>query len=78
MEKNELISSSAHQYLVDRWGLGYFGINEKGHLSVFPKRHQSGPVIDIFEVVQEMKRKKRGFSGGYSLPRYSQVTNHLH
>jgi arginine decarboxylase len=61
MEKNELISSSAHQYLVDRWGLGYFGINEKGHLSVFPKRHQSGPVIDIFEVVQEMKRKNVGF-----------------
>ncbi len=41
-------------YLFDRWGNGYFDVNDKGHLSVHPLK--AGSVgIDLDEVISEMK-----------------------
>ncbi|MFT6071106.1 MAG: arginine decarboxylase [Bacteriovoracaceae bacterium] len=41
-------------YLFDRWGNGYFDVNDKGHLSVHPLK--AGSVgIDLDEVIAEMK-----------------------
>jgi arginine decarboxylase len=42
-------------YHISRWGDGYFDINEQGHLCVLPNRDSSGPRIDIYEVLEEMK-----------------------
>lgn len=42
-------------YHISRWGDGYFDINDQGHLCVLPSQDESGPRIDISEVLEEMK-----------------------
>ena len=44
-------------YQIKRWGEGFFAINDKGHLSVLPNKTVSGPVIDIHQVIEEIKDK---------------------
>ncbi|HUF18941.1 MAG TPA: biosynthetic arginine decarboxylase, partial [Thermoanaerobaculia bacterium] len=39
-------------YLIDRWGSGYFGVNDAGNLTVAPLQDK-GAAIPIHEVVQE-------------------------
>jgi arginine decarboxylase len=46
-------------YNVDRWGSGYFGINEDGHLEVNPKRN--GTRIDLMDVVREARDRRLQF-----------------
>jgi arginine decarboxylase len=46
-------------YNVERWGGGYFSINDAGHVSVFPKRN--GEKIDLMEVVEEAKSRSLAF-----------------
>lgn len=46
------IPAATALYNIDRWGAGYFGINEKGNVRVFPTLNPSTP-IDIMEVVAE-------------------------
>jgi arginine decarboxylase len=43
---------SSSLYMIDRWGAGYFGINERGQLTVSPLQEQ-GAAIAIEEVVRE-------------------------
>ncbi|MFN2443453.1 MAG: biosynthetic arginine decarboxylase, partial [Thermoanaerobaculia bacterium] len=43
---------SADLYRIARWGSGYFGVNEKGDLTVAPLQEQ-GPKIPISEVLSE-------------------------
>ena len=51
------IKDSDKLYNISRWGDGYFGINKKGNLSAYPDRDQeSGPAIDIYEVLEEVKQ----------------------
>ena len=45
-------------YSINRWGQGYFAINDKGNLTILPEKSTEGPVIDIQEVIEEIKRKK--------------------
>lgn len=42
-------------YHISRWGDGYFDINDQGHLCVLPSQDETGPRIDISEVLEEMK-----------------------
>ncbi len=42
-------------YWVRRWGAPYFGINEKGHVSVKPYLH--GPEGDLFELVESLVQR---------------------
>lgn len=46
-------------YNVDRWGSGYFGINDKGHLVVRPKRN--GEQIDLMEIIEEARSRHLAF-----------------
>ncbi len=55
------ISDADEIYQISRWGEGYFSINEKGDMCVNPTRTQNGPVINMMEVVEEMKNKGIAF-----------------
>src|SRR5688572_13008328 len=44
-------------YNIDRWGLGYFGINEKGNVTVAPVRDQ-GATIDVMDVLEEARKEE--------------------
>jgi arginine decarboxylase len=48
-------------YQISRWGEGYFTVSEKGDLCISPTRKENGPLINIMEVVEEMKEKKIPF-----------------
>ncbi len=55
------IKDSDEIYQISRWGEGYFNISDKGDLCVTPSRVENGPVINMMEVVEEMKNKNIGF-----------------
>ncbi len=46
-----------NQYRIPHWGKGFFGINDKGNLSVYPEKRIDGPRIDISEIISEMKNQ---------------------
>lgn len=48
-------------YQISRWGEGYFSVNEKGDLCANPTRTMNGPVINMMEVLEEMKNKNISF-----------------
>ncbi len=48
-------------YQISRWGEGYFTVGDKGDLCINPTRKENGPLINIMEVVEEMKDKKIPF-----------------
>jgi arginine decarboxylase len=47
------IEDSAELYNTRGWGIGYFGINEKGDATVSPLRER-GPAIDLKDVIDEL------------------------
>jgi arginine decarboxylase len=59
--KKWTIEDADEVYSVSRWGDGYFGINEKGNLTVLPLKTTSGPCIDIADVLDEMRTKNISF-----------------
>ena len=54
------IEKALQLYNLPGWGAGYFSINAKGNLIVHPLG-QPGPVIDIMDVVDDIKERKLGF-----------------
>lgn len=48
-------------YQISRWGEGYFSVNSKGDLCVNPTQTKNGPVINMMEIVEEMKNKNISF-----------------
>ncbi len=48
-------------YQISRWGEGYFTVSDKGDMCVSPTRAPGGPVINMMEVVEEMKNKNIAF-----------------
>src|SRR5690606_7093064 len=49
-------------YQISRWGEGFFSVNDKGVLCVNPnKTTAGGPVINMMEVIEEMKNKNIAF-----------------
>ena len=54
------IERSLQLYNIPGWGIGYFSINPKGHLVVHPFG-QPGPVIDLMDVVDDIRERKLGF-----------------
>jgi arginine decarboxylase len=54
------IDRATQYYNVAGWGAGYFSVNEKGHVVVHPMG-QPGPVIDIMDVVEDIRERKIGF-----------------
>ncbi|MBI4411054.1 MAG: biosynthetic arginine decarboxylase [Deltaproteobacteria bacterium] len=51
------IAKAVEYYNIDGWGAGYFGVNNKGHLCVWPYG-QPGPSIDMLDVIDEIHDKK--------------------
>lgn len=47
---------SAEIYQVDRWGAGHFGVNERGHVVVFPKG-QDGAGVDLYELIPALRAR---------------------
>ena len=47
------IEDSAELYNTDGWGIGYFGINEKGNVVVMPRKN--GVQVDLKELVEELQ-----------------------
>src|SRR3954454_1689444 len=54
------IDRSLQLYNIPGWGAGYFNINPKGHIVVHPFG-QPGPVIDLMDVVDDIRERKLGF-----------------
>mgnify|MGYP001006988302 CR=1 FL=1 len=46
------VEDAIRLYNVDRWGAGYFSVNEAGHIVVTPQGEQ-GAAIDVMEVLDE-------------------------
>ncbi len=70
--QNWNIKKSQRLYNVDNWGAGYFDINARGHLQVYPTQ-ESQRGIDIYEVVQA------ALAEGHRLPlllRFSDILRH--
>jgi arginine decarboxylase len=53
------IDDSRELYNVDGWGIGYFGVNEKGHVVVHPTRDK-GRAIDLYEFAVDMQAQGIG------------------
>ena len=50
------ISSAISLYNIDRWGSGYFTINERGHITVLPTQDPNTP-IDLTELLAEAQQR---------------------
>jgi arginine decarboxylase len=50
---------SRHLYNIDGWGIGYFGINEQGHVTVHPRRHE-GDSLDLYELALDLQEQGVG------------------
>jgi arginine decarboxylase len=50
------IPAATSLYNIDRWGMGYFAINAKGHIEVRPTQDASTP-IDVMEVIDEARKE---------------------
>ena len=53
------IAKARELYNIDRWSGGYFGINDAGHVCVFPKRN--GETIDLMDIVAEARSRNLAF-----------------
>ena len=54
------IPAAISLYNIDRWGLGYFTINERGNIQILPTRDPKAK-IDIMEVIEEAKSQGLNF-----------------
>jgi arginine decarboxylase len=50
------IHDAIQTYNIDRWGLGYYSVNERGHVTVAPLR-EAGATIDIMQVIGEAREQ---------------------
>ncbi len=53
------INDSRELYNIDGWGVGYFDINEKGHVTVHPTRDPSRG-LDLFELAMDLEEQGVG------------------
>jgi arginine decarboxylase len=60
-KKKWSVKDADQLYSIGRWGGGYFGVNNKGHLCVYPNRKATGPTIDMMEVIEEIKQQNISF-----------------
>jgi arginine decarboxylase len=53
------IDDSRELYNIEGWGIGYFDINDKGHVTVSPSK-TDGPSLDLFELATDMEAQGVG------------------
>ncbi|MBF0359937.1 MAG: biosynthetic arginine decarboxylase [Oligoflexia bacterium] len=56
MGTNWTTAESDKLYSIDRWGDGYFSVNEHGHLCILSTKDLKGPCIDISDVIEEVDK----------------------
>ena len=56
------IEDSEELYNVTGWGTSYFGINDKGHVVVTPRK--DGVAVDLKELVDELQLRDVAAPGG--------------
>jgi arginine decarboxylase len=54
------IPAAISLYNIDRWGTGYFSINDRGNIQIFPNQNPATP-IDIMEVIAAAREEGLGF-----------------
>ena len=47
------VEDAIELYNINGWGIQYFGINDKGNITVSPRR-DNGPAIDLKDLVDEL------------------------
>src|SRR5215475_4764499 len=65
-------TDSAELYEVARWGNGYFGVNDEGHVCVYPNKDTARP-IDLKQLVDRLQLR------GIDLPiliRFAEILKH--
>src|SRR3954453_24158531 len=60
MSQEWSIEKSLQLYNIPGWGAGYFNLNSKGNVVVLPFG-QPGPMIDLMDVVDDIRERKLGF-----------------
>jgi arginine decarboxylase len=48
------VARAIHTYNIARWGIGYFGVNDAGNMTVRPVQDE-GPALDMMSVVEEAR-----------------------
>jgi arginine decarboxylase len=56
------LQQARETYAIDHWGEGYFGINDRGRVAVYPNKNPAAGAVDLFEVAQAVRQE------GLSLP----------
>jgi arginine decarboxylase len=59
LKQNWTIEEARDLYNVDGWGIGYFGINDKGHVTVHPTK-EDHRCLDLFEIAQDLEAQGVG------------------
>src|SRR5688500_15199345 len=54
------IASARSLYNIEGWGIGYFDINEEGHVVVRPDRERSERELDLFELANDLEAQGVG------------------
>src|SRR5687767_5679494 len=54
------IASARTLYNIEGWGIGYFDINEEGHVVVRPDRERSERELDLFELANDLEAQGVG------------------
>ena len=60
------IEDSEELYNITGWGVSYFGINDKGHVVVTPRK--DGVAVDLKELVDELQLTRRNSSHAGTFP----------
>jgi arginine decarboxylase len=54
------IESARALYNIDGWGIGFFGINEAGHVVVRPDQEKTDRELDLFELANDLEEQGVG------------------
>ncbi len=54
------VASARSLYNIDGWGIGYFDINEEGHVVVRPDRNRPERELDLFEMANDLEAQGVG------------------
>ncbi|MCC6276711.1 MAG: biosynthetic arginine decarboxylase [Oligoflexia bacterium] len=55
-QNNWTADQASEHYSIESWSAGYFSVNDKGHMCVYPQG-RPGPNIDIMDVVDDIREK---------------------
>src|ERR671923_1098048 len=64
------IEDSRRLYNIEGWGLGYFDINDEGHVTVRPDKGQPERELDLFELAKDLEQQGVGMT---LLIRFSEI-----